>query len=223
MAFILNFVKKTGDEILSYNGGTGVIPSHRGKRLTVSMYDFIIPLLKNSNVDTLKLEVLTQNIAAIKIYKQQGYKTVREVSFLRGSLAVTKEYVSKYRVEKLEALDWQRFTSFWDYPPTWQNSMNTMNKLKNQNVHLGILEGGIILGYLIYNPLLKRIHQMAIAKTHRNIGLGSMLLHYLVANIEEDISFLNIDTRCNLIGFLKKRGLSVLFNQFEMVKELNEE
>lgn len=55
VGFILQAEKTGSGEKIIYNGGTGVVPESRGKGLVRKMYDFIIPILKERNADTLLL------------------------------------------------------------------------------------------------------------------------------------------------------------------------
>lgn len=225
VAFILHFVAfKNGIKTI-YNGGTGVISTYRGNKLTKKMYDFILPKIKNENIEKMVLEVLIQNHAAIKIYKQVGFKTTRELECFKGKLTKTqnKKLIENYKIEVLQNLNWDYLQSFWDHTPTWQNSISTLKNLKNQNLHIGLIINDKIIGYLVYHPLNKKIHQMAIAKEYRNKGLGNLLLNY-IQNIEkQDITCINIDNRIKYIkSFLENRGLKNILNQYEMEYNLLE-
>ncbi len=222
VAFILHFVENKNGIKVIYNGGTGVVPNFRGNRLTTKMYDFISPKLKDNQIAKMILEVLTQNSSAIKVYQNQGFKILRELKCFKGKLnGLTKNALPEsYEIIEFRNPNWKTIKTFWDHSPTWQNSISTMNNLHNQNLYIGIMKNNTIKGYIIYNPVFKRIHQMAIDKNPRNIGLGSHLLKY-ISNIEkQDISFINIDSRINNIeNFLERKGLQNPFNQYEM--ELN--
>jgi ribosomal protein S18 acetylase RimI-like enzyme len=224
VAFILHFSTVANGGIVVYNGGTGVTPNYRGNHLTLKMYAFIMPKLLANKVDKTVLEVLTINLPAIKIYQNQGFSIVRELNCFKGKLSEIKqkEAIRNYEVVKLKELDWKILQSFWDYPPTWQNSIPVMDKLLAQNMCLGITQNDTIRGYVIYNPKIRRIHHLAVDKNFRNRGLGSHLLNAIFKIEKEEISFLNIDSRNKVFtSLLEKMGFNNYTNQYEMELKLN--
>lgn len=224
IAFILHFTNVSDGKLMIYNGGTGVVPDFRGNHLTSKMYEFIKPKLAENKINKMVLEVLTQNIPAIKTYQNQGFKIKRELNCFKGKLKLTNEEISRksYEIVELKEFNWDLLQTFWDYPPTWQNSIQTVNNLKEQNITFGIIAENKILGYIIYNPNTKRIHQLGVHKDFRNKGFGQRLLES-VYKIDNEISIINVDSRDNaLVRFLEKNGLNNYTSQYEMELELNE-
>jgi ribosomal protein S18 acetylase RimI-like enzyme len=64
---------------------------------------------------------------------------------------------------------------------------------------------------------MKRIHQIAVHKNFRNIGVGSRLLNFISAMEDGDLTIINVDLRIkNGKDFLEKRILVNYTNQYEM-------
>lgn len=89
VAFILHGFDTINNEKIVYNGGTGVIPENRGAGLTKQMYSFILPLLKKKGIHKLLLEVISNNVQAIKSYKKSGFKVKRTLTCYKGTIKIT--------------------------------------------------------------------------------------------------------------------------------------
>ena len=85
IAFILHGFDITNNQNVVYNGGTGVIPEKRGLGLTKQMYAFNLPVLEKKGIDKIILEVISNNIQAIKSYKKIGFITTRELDCFQGN------------------------------------------------------------------------------------------------------------------------------------------
>jgi len=69
VGFLFHTINPYDGKMMAYNGGTGVIPGHRGYGLTKRMYNILIPAIATSEMQAVVLEVLKTNKAAIKAYE----------------------------------------------------------------------------------------------------------------------------------------------------------
>lgn len=121
----------------------------------------------------------------------------------------------------MNAYDWQKLQSFWDLKPSWQNSIIAVEKLKNTNISIGIYDGEKLLGYTIFNPKIKRIHQLAVDKNYRRKGVGRQLLAHIATNYGKDVSAINVDnTSAETLKFFKDIGMDIYIKQYEMELKL---
>lgn len=219
IAFILHGYDISNDQKVAYNGGTGVIPGKRGYGLTKQMYLFILPILEKKGIDKIILEVITENIQAIRSYEKSGFKKVRELACYKGEFngAKTNE---KVEIKELPTYDWKLMESFWDISPTWQNSKNVMDELKTSTISFGAYIKDQFVGYVIYNPKSKRIQQIATHKDFRKNGIASRLLIELANRYGNDFSVINVDKKAeNVTHFFESIGFKNFLEQIEM--ELN--
>jgi len=220
IAFILHGFDKINNENIIYNGGTGVIPNKRGSGLTKQMHQFILPILKENRIDKLQLEVISENIQAIKSYEKSGYKIERELLCYKGEIDISNKN-NTLEIKKLENYDWVLMESFWDIYPTWQNSKNVLSELKQNIVSLGAYFENRLIGYLIYNPKNKRIQQIAISPNFRQTKVASTLLKEVIKTNGNTLSIINIDKSSkSIISFLDKIGFKKYLEQLEMTLQL---
>lgn len=216
IAFILHGYDTIDNLKIVYNAGTGVVPVKRGNKLTAKLYEFVLPILHENDIDKLLLEVITTNEPAIKTYKNIGFKIIREFNCYKGSLNTTNTN-NDFEIRELEAYDWQKLHSFWDLKPSWQNSVTAVEKLKKTNISIGIYDGEKLLGYTIFNPEIKRIHQLSVDKNYRRKGVGRQLLAQIATNYGKDISATNIDnTSKETLKFFNDIGMNIFIQQYEM-------
>lgn len=216
IAFILHGYDNIDNFKIVYNAGTGVIPAKRGNRLTVKLYEYAINILHKNNIDKVLLEVITTNETAIKTYKDIGFKIVKELNCFKGSLIINSTN-NDLEIRKLYEYDWQKLHSFWDLRPSWQNSATAVEKLKNNNISIGIYKDEKIIGYLIFNPKIKRIHQLSVDKNYRKMGVAQKLLEYISTNFGKEISITNIDSNSKeILKFITDRGMDIFIKQYEM-------
>lgn len=216
VAFILHGYDTIDNLKIAYNAGTGVVPTKRGNKLTAKLYEYILPILHENDIDKLLLEVITTNAPAIKTYKNIGFKIIRELNCYKGSLNILNTN-NDFEIRELEAYDWQQLQSFWDLKPSWQNSITAVEKLKNTNISIGIYDRGELLGYTIFNPKIKRIHQLSVDENYRRKGVGRQLVAHIATNYGKDVSATNIDnTSEEALKFFKDIGMDIYIKQYEM-------
>lgn len=221
IAFILHGIGTVNNKKVAYNGGTGVIPEKRGSGLTKQMYRFILPLLKKEGVAELVLEVIAENIQAIKSYERSGFKIRRRLLCYKGKAKIlnTKEPLI---IRKLNHYVWELMESFWEINPTWQNSKSAVDQVRESNVSMGAYIKNQLVAYVIYSPHKHRIQQIAVSKSHRRRRLASALISELINANGNNFSIINVDDRSHSTNsFLKHIGLDVYFEQFEMKLILN--
>lgn len=214
---LLGFDFINGNKV-AYNAGTGVIPEKRGNKLTLKLQEHIIPKLKEQNVTNVKLEVIAENQIAFKTYKKMGFEITRELNCYKGQ--IKSKIDSKFKILPLKNYDWELLKSFWDWDPTWQNSISSAENINDLNIAIGAFDSNLLIGYLIYNPNSNRIQQFAVKKEYRNQGIGKQLFQYISREYEKELSIINIKTNSlNTNNFLLNLGLVVYIKQYEM--ELN--
>ncbi len=219
VAFIMHGHRNSSGKRIVYNAGTGTLPAYRGKGLAGKMYDYMMPFLKDQEIEQLVLEVIESNQQAIRAYEKSGFSTRRKLLCF-GGILVAKDVPGDYVVRPLNHLDWDILQSFRDIEPAWQNAASTMENVLPEA--LGAFAGDELIGYILFNPERKRLYQLAVAPRHRRKGVATQLLNQIQQVLPgQKIQCNNIDEAATgLKIFLEKQGLVNEINQFEMIKNL---
>lgn len=208
-----------------YDAGTGVIPAKRRQGVSNAMFELMLPVLSKNGIKRFLLEVVTSNTAALRLYENLGFEIVRELALLRWDKIAETEFHSnpEYKIREMVAADWQRFESFWDAKPSWQNMPEALDRVIETRCVGGAFIGDVCVGYITFSRSLGRVSQLAVEKAHRNRGIATALLKFALVRRKSDLPIQIINLDKSLEGatrFFKNRGFSELLSQYEMIKSL---
>ncbi|SNS91971.1 Acetyltransferase (GNAT) domain-containing protein [Ekhidna lutea] len=195
----------------AYNGGTGVLPGFRNQKMAEKMYEFLIPKIQAKFLARILLEVVEGNQKAISLYEKIGFTFKRrfhcykltETFKLDSDILITEGKISEVNF------------NFNDFEPSFIDSSEHL-KIGNEKVLLAKDQSEVI-GYVIMQPHLGRISQLAVSGFHRSKGVGEALVSAAQAAAKKPLTIMNIpDDEFGFDAFLKKCGFQNQVNQYEM-------
>ena len=208
----------------AYNGGTGVVPGHRGNSLTTRMYEYLWPQFEKEEITQAALEVITTNEKAIKSYKKCGF-TIQKLYHcfrLKADNLIIDRSNPSISIGPQAIANWPLYDAMLDWQPSYLDSSRV---LKHNIAREHIAEariGNTVVGYIIFQPNASRISQLAVSKSHRGQGIGKELLAYAFQHTaSKTITWINIDKHEEkTIQVLKQWGFENTVDQYEMIKQL---
>ncbi len=203
---------------LAYNGGTGIIPSYRGQKLTEKMYAFLLPQLKKMRVQTHLLEVICENRKAMNIYGVLGYAVTRKVICYKGKIS---DVGNAHVLREIKLPKEAEVERFWNHKPTYQNTLFYINNNPGQHKAFGAFENDTLIGYIIFDKDSLRVKQFGVAPNFRNTGIGHQLFYQVQQqNPETTVVLINVDENDRETNsFLHRIGFEKLIEQYEMCLE----
>lgn len=224
VGFVLNGFRNLNGNPTVYDIGTGVIGEYRKQGITSTMLLSIRELIKEKKVEQYLLEVIQSNTSAIQLYKKQGFEIIR--NFACYQLDKSKySPMTTYKVEHLDRINstnWKRLMDFWDFTPSWQNSIDSINTVSDTFIHSIVHFGDTIVGYGIIDKKTGDIPQIAVNKDYRRKGIARSIVTDLLKNTEScKIGVLNVDYKSESTKeFLCKLGFEYIIGQYEMISKL---
>lgn len=224
VGFLLNAIRQWNDKSTAYDTGTGVIKSHRGHGVTSNMFQNAKQLLKKIGVEQYLLEVIQSNTSAVNLYKKQGFEISRDFEcFILDKNNFTS--MPTYEVEHINSINENYFLelrNFWDFKPSWQNSIDSINAVSDNFIYSIIKIDYIIVGYGIIDKNTGDIPQIAVSKNYRCKGIGRSILANLLNSTKScSSSVLNVDGQCDSMkDFLVNLGFKQHVKQYEMVLKI---
>lgn len=214
VGFVLHAVRNFPEGKLAYNAGTGVIPNFRGQNLTHKMYEFILPKLKEAEVSSCILEVMEQNVPAIKLYHKTGFQKIANLECFRGKVNSNRadNHIS---IQKINHPNFQELQTFWEWEPTWQHSAETIQKSSAYESYGAYIEGELA-GYVTANITTGRVAQFAVNSIFRRQGVTTKLFQNLARKCPDEITAINVDDSLTTRSFLISLGLKSFLRQHLM-------
>ena len=208
-----------------YDAGTGVIPAFRRRGVSDAMFDMMMPTFAINGAEQFLLEVVTSNIGAIHLYEKLGFCNIRELALLQrdGKVDATVKLPHDLEIREIIEPDWDLFRTFGTGRPSWQNSIEALNRGLKMRKILGAFVGGNCVGYIIFSSQFGRVAQIAVDKNYRNQGIGTMLVQKMQDETADGYSLqvINIDKSMDeAMHFFRNRGFYERLSQYEMIKPM---
>ena len=220
VAFILHGLDVINGVPTIYNAGTGVLPAFRGKGLTKSLYQYAIPLLGKQGFHHHVLEVIEQNVPAIKIYEHIGFHKVRKLNAYKGSIAA--KTVTDCDVKEVESVP-KTMQSLFEMTPAWQNSVTSIDRdWKNHQIVGGFI-GDELVAIGAFVASTGRVKLCFVLTEHRRKGIGTALLSFMQQNASANqLVLTNVDDSYRPANeFLKALNLENFLSLYEMKMEVD--
>lgn len=224
VGFILNGVGTWNNLPTVYDSGTGIIKEYRGKKYSKEMFRVLKQKIEKKFSQYL-LEVIQTNTPAYTLYSNQGFEVERELLCFR----VSKENVDTKKTDldlhfkKMSSPNWDLLKTFWNSRPSWQNSIQAVERVSTDFEKIGAYVGNTCVGYGIFHPQSGEIVHIAVRKDLRRKGIGSMLLHKISVETQgAQVRILNIDKGDQeTVDFFKSNKFINDVNQYEMILDLH--
>ncbi|MDE6153562.1 MAG: GNAT family N-acetyltransferase [Muribaculaceae bacterium] len=224
VAFTLNGTGTYNGIHTAYDTGTGTVKEFRRQGLAGKIFSHSLPFLKEAGIRQYLLEVLSNNESAIAVYRRMNFKTTREFDCFRQTIdSIINPAADTACTIKPVGIDFIRQArDFIDFQPSWQNSLESIERGESGLTFLGAIIDGLPAGYCVLDPDTGDLTQIAVKREHRRRGIASQLLSEATSLMKTDfIKVLNISSdNLSLPAFLKSRNIVPASRQFEMILEL---
>ena len=225
VGFTLNGIGSWEGKLTAYDTGTGVLKEHRKKGIAKQIFLESLPVLRNNNIEQYLLEVIDSNKPAVDLYKKMGFQETRRLNFQvidKNNLSL-KQCDSSVKIMEVENISWNEAKVFWNDKPSWQNSIESIERKRDSFSFVTAKKSGNIIGYGIIQKSNGDIPQLAVKRENRKTNIASALLNYMKDLTDsENFRFINtIQNDDETNRFFEKIGVQKEGSQLEMIKILD--
>jgi ribosomal protein S18 acetylase RimI-like enzyme len=226
VGFILNGIRQWRGRKTAYDTGTGVVPDFRKQGATMGMFGHTLRILRERNVEQYLLEVIKENDPAGDLYRKQGFEALRGLNCYVAPFDDIEAVPAPEGVEMVDlpvdALGWERLSAFWDFEPSWQNSVDSLTAVPDTLRAVTAVADGKVVGYGIVEPRTGDVAQLAVDPEQRGAGIGRALVGRLAAltEVEYLVAFNLEETSEAANAFVEAVGFQPYTAQYEMVLQL---
>jgi GNAT superfamily N-acetyltransferase len=216
VGFIIHAVDERQGDLIAYNSGTGIIPDYRGQRIVKAIYDYAIPDLIENGITKCLLEVITENVKAIKSYEGIGFKIGRHYKCFAGTISAETQDKFTIREVGFNAVHWNAIPN--QALQSWDNQTRSLEKGNYKYFH--VIVDNQIQSFFVMNPTKGYIAQLEVFD---QTELSWNTLFSAIQSLYKDVRINNIDGRLvDKIKAVQSAGLKNTVNQYEMELFLNQ-
>ena len=225
VAFTLNGIGSFNGLPSAYDTGTGTAKEYRGQGLAGKIFNHSIPYLKEAGIDQYVLEVLQNNTNAIAVYRKMNFDTSREFDCFRQTIENIHNPTPAeidYSIKPIGIDEVKAAQTFLDFAPSWQNSIESIERGEAALTFLGAGIEGKLAGFCVFDPATGDLTQIAVKPEYRRRGIASQLLKSAIEAMKTDfIKVLNVSSDNQTLPlFLESKNIPLATKQFEMILPL---
>jgi len=210
VGFIIHAIERRDGVRIAFNTGTGVIPSHRGKRVTKTIYDHAFEELKAYSIDQFALEVIIENEKAIKAYESVGFQICKRYECFSGSIQVADCGAIDLRQKPLSEIDWSALPNQNSY--SWDFQKETI--LRRDYDFYEVWNEGKLESYFLYSPSTQYLGQFDVFHSESDAWTR---LFCAIKSISATVKIVNVDDRqTDKLAAIQRFQIPPTINQFEM-------
>jgi ribosomal protein S18 acetylase RimI-like enzyme len=219
VGFVFHSLNKFEGVDTIYNGGMGVIPGHRGNRLSSQLYEAFLGVGK-AHAERCLLEVITVNDVAYRVYENIGFKQrgLYKCFKLTGPLKIESEKAEGLQMREGSFEKQQLYSSFDSFETSFSDTFLQLAHNVSIETFVECHLAGEAVGYIVFQAASGRITRMAVAQNYRRRGIGLRLLHEaLRMSGGKNLTVINVASSAKeLSDFLLNVGFENQIDQWEM-------
>jgi ribosomal protein S18 acetylase RimI-like enzyme len=225
VGFILNGFRTWNEKSTVYDILTHTLPSYKRQGIANTIFENLRIILKPKKAERYLTEVKKDNAPAIALYKKQGFEIRRGLASFRLNKENHNNSASACKIEyypEIKQNEWERLETFWEFQPSWQNSISSLNAGKGFMIYALVHLGNNIIGYGVIDKNTGDIPQLAVHKDHRRNGIARSIVSALFEKVAiNQLSIYNVDDAYDDMKlFLLELGFVNTINQYEIVLNL---
>lgn len=225
VAFTFNGIGMFNGIPTAYDIATGTAKDYRRQGIAGKIFNYSMPFLKEAGIKQYLLEVLQSNDKAISAYRQMQFDTSREFDCFRQNISEIRNLDTYARdtdilLKPTDTDAVRDARSFCDFPPSWQNSIESIERGRSGLTCIGAFHAGRLVGYSVSDSNTGDLTQISVLKEYRRKGIATQLLRKTVALATTGfIKVLNIPSADHTLHrFLADKNIGLINRQFEMVR-----
>jgi ribosomal protein S18 acetylase RimI-like enzyme len=208
-----------------YDSGTGILREYRGKKYSTALFSRLKDLLSETDFSQYLLEVIQTNIPAYNLYIHEGFTMTRELQCFKAEkegMCLDVKSTCNVQFKTLSVMDWDVVTTFWNASPSWQNSVQAIDRVSSHFEKVAVYADDTLVGYGVFGRESGELVHIAVRKDYRRKGIGTALVKEISARTQsEGLRIVNVDhDDRETTDFLRNRGFENDVNQYEMVLQL---
>lgn len=214
VGFILNGIDHRKGEYMAYNAGTGVIPAYRGNRIVKAIYEKAIPELRENEISMCILEVIKENIAAIKAYESCGFSIAKSYLCFNGELRSSTSSDIQLQQQKLSKVNWDQLPNQEYY--SWEYQHQSLSE--EDFSFFTVMHKGTKVGYFIINTARNHLAQLEVFESNPQ---NWDALFNGISSLTTEVRIINVDERQQeKVAQIIANNLQNSIDQFEMELKL---